>query len=605
MNRSLRTVLGIGLPMLTILAFFVLLTFSLLRLSAIENSMRLEAPHNMLWVISQAQVAGLRLSKTAAERALDLDNAEELQRRHNVFLSRLHLLEQGPQWREMAALGLADELDELRQQLPALQAAIAALQPHDRQRAAAIDTLLDPFNRLLGRAANKAMVAEWEYVGGRMDEARGQLWQIIISLVGILLAGVALSTHFLLAKRNAHQRARLLQQEKAFSELVISSSNDSIVAVDRHGLCTVWNRAAEHLFQQPAAAVIGRRLDHVSGFFDVRAIQQAIRQALQGNTAILLEQPFFPAADAAPHYLGMRYFPLRNDGRIIGAILLIFDVTEWRAAQQEIAMHRDHLQELVQARTQELDAALERERAAAELYRNFGAMISHQFRTPLAIVDSALQRLARRSEKMSAAEIRARSAKSRDAIKRLTLLIESTLDAARLDAGQIKSRSQICDLGQLAASVCGQQRRAAHGATINLALPATEAPSAYCDPAHAEHILNNLVSNAVKYSSADAPITVSIRCDDDHTECAVTNQATLADDGEPDALFERYYRGDNARGHTGIGIGLYMARALARLQDGEIELHTDHAANTVTFTLRLPRRAAQADSAPPSLLEPA
>src|SRR5690606_8663373 len=106
-----------------------------------------------------------------------------------------------------------------------------------------------------------------------------------------------------------------------------------------------------------------------------------------------------------PLYVDIRCFSLRDGARIIGAILLVSDVTERRAAQKEIADHRDHLEQLVEARTQELDAALTRERATAELYQNFGTMISHQFRTPLAIVDSTLHRLMRRRDKLTPEEV--------------------------------------------------------------------------------------------------------------------------------------------------------------------------------------------------------
>src|SRR3546814_9447280 len=97
------------------------------------------------------------------------------------------------------------------------------------------------------------------------------------------------------------------------------------------------------------------------------------------------------------------------------------------------------------------------------------------------------------------------------------------------------------------------------------------APIVNCDPIHVEHILNNLLANAIKYSDEGGPVRVAVRCTDDEVQCAVTNHGVLSDLGEggPEALFGRYFRGNNAKGHTGIGIGLYMARALARLQGGE------------------------------------
>ncbi len=589
--RPLQPLFGVGLPLFVIVAFFVLLTYSLSHLFAIQARMRLEAPHNMLWVISRAQVASLRLMNVVSDRVTGQADADALQRQYNIFLSRLYLLGQGPQRRQIEAFGIADSLDRLAQDLPKLKARIVALQQQsDSANAREIERHLAPYVATLGQAATKAMVAEWDDLGGKLDDAREELWRIIGSLAGILLAGIALIIHALLAIRHAHERTRLLNQEKAFSQLLIGSSGENIIAVDLDRRCTVWNLAAEHLFQCSVDKAQGHPLGDVSSFFEVDGVKRTINKALEGHAAELLDQPFFRDPDGEAHYVDLRCFALYDRDRIIGAMLLIFDVTERRTAQREIAMHRDHLEELVQARTQELDAALERERATAELYLNFGAMVSHQFRTPLAIVDSSLQRMIRRGEKLSLAEVRERCDRAREAIKRMTRLIESTLDAGRLDAGQVEVHNQLCDLTLLATGICEQQRATTSDRPIELTLPDSAVPFVNCDPTHVEHILNNLLANAIKYSDAGSAVRVDVRCTEDWVECAVINQGTLAclDVGGPDVLFTRYFRGANAKGHTGIGIGLYMARALAHLQDGDVRLEQGREGD-IAFVLCLPR----------------
>ncbi|HHY03417.1 MAG TPA: HAMP domain-containing histidine kinase, partial [Paracoccus sp.] len=286
-------------------------------------------------------------------------------------------------------------------------------------------------------------------------------------------------------------------------------------------------------------------------------------------------------------------FSLRDGPRIIGAILLISDVTARRDAQKEIADHRDHLEQLVEARTRELDAALTRERATAELYRNFGTMISHQFRTPLAIIDSALHRLMRRRDLLTPDEVLERGSNARQAIARLTRLVESTLDAARLDAGQIEVRSQPCDLRKIIAQIYSDQA----GERELLVQPCNDEPvMACCDPVHVENILTNLVTNAVKYSPAGTPVIIELAGVGAQIECVVTNQGTLENSGERNRLFERYFRGSNAEGRPGIGVGLYMARMLARLQGGDVLLRNSDP-GTIRLALRLPRAGHRADDA--------
>lgn len=584
MNRSMRTLVGVILPALTIAVFIVLLAFSLLRLSGIERDMRIEASQNMLWVISRAHVASLQLSEAAARHTADETGRSALALRYNVFLSRVTLLDDGPQRRQMEFLGFADALDNFRRDMPELDALVTGRDRVDVQR---VDALLEPYNDMLGQAANKAMITEWDSLGGRLGSSRTQLWQIIVSLLGIALAGAVLLIHFIMAIRDARERTRLLNKEKAFSQLLIGSSGEGIVAVDLDRRCTVWNDAAGRLFDLPANTIIGRTLSDVSGFFQIDRIARAIDESLGGRPAALFDQPFFPSGQTEPRYVDLHCFSLRDGACIIGSILLVSDVTERRAAQQEITDHRDHLEQLVQARTQELDAALKRERATAELYRNFGAMISHQFRTPLAVVDSALQRLMRRSDRLSPAEVLERGGKARQAIARLIKLVESTLDAARLDAGQIEIASQPCDLGLLAREVCSRQAEQSSERRITVTLPQGRSAIAHCDPVHAENILINLLSNAVKYSPAGSAITVTVKTTENGVECAVRNQGALASPAEREALFERYFRGSNAEGRPGIGIGLYMAKTLARMQSGDVQL-ADDSVGKITFTLILP-----------------
>lgn len=584
MNRPGRALLGIGLPILTIVVFVLLLAFSLMRLADIERDMRIEATQNMLWVISRAHISSLRLSEAATGQAMGDRDRAGMELRYNVFLSRLALLGDGPQRRRMEQLGFADALDRFHESVPEIGRLISVAGPNELRQ---VPALLEPYDAMLGHAANKAMVAEWDDLGDTLDASRAQLWQIIVSLIGISLAGAVLCGHFVLAIRDARRRARLLDKEKAFSELLIGSSGEGIVAVDNERRCTVWNEAAERLFDQPAAGALGQSLADISGFFEVDSVRRAVCAAFEGRPAALFDQPFFPSRQAAPLYLDLRCFSLREDARIIGAILLVSDVTERREAQKEIADHRDRLEQLVEARTRELDAALTRERATAELYRNFGTMISHQFRTPLAIVDSALQRLMRRRDRLTPEEVLERGSYARHSIARLTGLVESTLDAARLDAGQIEIRSQPCDLAEIVADVCARQREQTPERIISLEIVEGHRTVACCDPFHAENILINLVSNAVKYSPAQTQVTIALADLGEYIECVVANEGELEDEAERAALFERYFRGSNAEGRPGIGVGLYMARALAQLQGGDVQLQPSET-GTVRLALLLP-----------------
>lgn len=125
----------------------------------------------------------------------------------------------------------------------------------------------------------------------------------------------------------------------------------------------------------------------------------------------------------------------------------------------------------------------------------------------------------------------------------------------------------------------------------------------FCDPVQTEHILANLLANAVAYSPPGTPVQLRLRVAGGQLACAISNTGSLHVEGGSERVFERYYRGDNSRGQPGVGIGLYMARSLARLQGGDLTLR-EPVGEQVTFVLTVP--VADAAAPPPlvSGLEP-
>lgn len=436
---KVRQFFGFTLPTLSILAFVGLLVFSLAALLKINDVMRVEAPHNMLWVVSQARASALKLEVTASSYVDGETDKLELKRHHQVFLSRLHLLQQGPQQQEMLAMGYAEKLKDLNLNLPAMDELITELQVGDYSALKQLRQPLKSYSKFLGKVANKAMVVSWDNLGQTLDQARIQLWYILAAMVGILLAGLALIWHLLMAIRSSKFHA------EAF----------------------------------------------------------------------------------------------------------------WR------------------------------EHKNAEMYRNFGAMISHQFRTPLAIIDSSLQRLIRRSAEVTPEEIRQRSNKARQAVARLLQLIESILEAARLEGGQIDSQSNECNVQALVEECCKRAEEGENTGRLVIQKTFTGELIAYCDPVNTEQIIDNLLSNAMKYSPASTPVVVQLQQNKDWVECIVSNQGALGSELKIDNLFKQYVRGKNAEGIKGLGIGLYMAKMLALKQQGDILANEE--SGYVSFCLRLPR----------------
>ncbi|MCB8820884.1 sensor histidine kinase [Microvirga rosea] len=235
---------------------------------------------------------------------------------------------------------------------------------------------------------------------------------------------------------------------------------------------------------------------------------------------------------------------------------------------------------------QALQSALDRERETTGAYRNFVSMVSHQFRTPLAILDSSAQRILRRGQNLTQDELVARVQRIRSATKRLTRLVESVLNAAKLDAGRIELNPASCNFVELVWDICERQRELSSHAEIRFDAPATPV-QVYCDGMLIEQVVINLLSNAVKYSGDTPIVEVKIWMDGSRAYCSVRDWGIGIPADELSKIFERFYRARTATGIAGTGIGLNFAQKIMHLHGGEIQVESYEAGGSL-FTFDLP-----------------
>ncbi|MFC5084667.1 sensor histidine kinase [Microvirga arabica] len=240
-----------------------------------------------------------------------------------------------------------------------------------------------------------------------------------------------------------------------------------------------------------------------------------------------------------------------------------------------------------------LESALERERETTNAYRSFVSMVSHQFRTPLAILDSSAQRILRRGSALTQDELATRVQKIRNAGTRLTRLVDSVLNAAKLDAGTIELNPASYDLTHLVMDICERQREVSSQADIRFDVPDNPV-HVYCDGMLIEQVVVNLLSNAIKYSGTSPVVEIKIWMDGSRAYCSVRVWGIGIPANELPKIFERFYRASTASGIAGTGIGLNLAQRIMHLHGGEIHVESYEAAGSL-FTFDLP--IANADQA--------
>ena len=206
--------------------------------------------------------------------------------------------------------------------------------------------------------------------------------------------------------------------------------------------------------------------------------------------------------------------------------------------------------------------------------RNVSNAIAHDLRTPLAELRSRLEELsvARPDPATTFAQVEAAVAD----VDRVIEIFNALLRLAEIDTGARRSGFVPVDVVKLASDVAEFYQPVAELRGVNLAFESDGAPVVAGDPLLLSQALSNLIENALKYGTRDDTIAIAARRADDMIEIAVSDHGPGIPDGEKEKVTERFYRGDASRGTPGIGLGLSLVAAVARLHGGRLEL-TDNA----------------------------
>jgi two-component system OmpR family sensor kinase len=235
-----------------------------------------------------------------------------------------------------------------------------------------------------------------------------------------------------------------------------------------------------------------------------------------------------------------------------------------------------------------LEEALEHERRLTAQQRDFVSMTSHEFLTPLTVIDGHAQRLVKMSDRLDSADITERGASIRSAVQRITDIMDSLLEASRVLDGQAVFHPTEVDPGALLRDACQVHRDATRGVVISedfSPLPAT----IHGDPKLLFHAFSNLISNAIKYSPPGNPIEVVARQEAAWLAVQVRDCGIGIPARDREHLFERYFRGSNATGIAGTGVGLHLVSMVVALHDGEVFVESVEGVGS-RFTVRLPLR---------------
>jgi signal transduction histidine kinase len=230
--------------------------------------------------------------------------------------------------------------------------------------------------------------------------------------------------------------------------------------------------------------------------------------------------------------------------------------------------------------------------------RNVSNSIAHDLRTPLAELRSRLEELSliRPSTDETYAEI---DGAVMD-VDRVIRIFDALLRLAEIDAGMRRSGFVSVDAADLAANAVEFYEPAAELKCIDLKFRSDGSVPVSGDPVLLAQALSNLIDNALKYAPQNGSIEVAVtKRDDGHADISVADNGPGIDDAEKIKVVERFYRGDASRGTPGVGLGLSLVQAVAKLHGSPLELRDQTPGLKVVMTLAMETSAGSSETSPP------
>jgi two-component system sensor histidine kinase VicK len=344
----------------------------------------------------------------------------------------------------------------------------------------------------------------------------------------------------------------LNEEEREKLASILSNMSDGVVATDDLGKVIVMNRRAKQMLQIKEKDVAGIDIAELLGMSKEKIGQYVLGDL---NTAMI---DLSIVDEEEPLKVRVTFTPIhRRERGITGTIAVLQDVTE----QEKLEQSR----------------------------REFVANVSHELRTPLTTIKSYLEALddgALDDRQLADRFIGV----TRNETERMIRLVTDLLHLSRLDSRQAILSKEPTDIVDMLEEVADrfsfqlQQREIAIAIHVEEGIPAVR-----MDPDQIDQVLDNLMSNAIKYTPEGGSIEIAVR----KTENQML-QIAIKDDGigipkkDLERIFERFYRVDKARSRSmgGTGLGLSIAREIVKAHGGAIELESEMTRGTkVSFTL--------------------
>lgn len=296
------------------------------------------------------------------------------------------------------------------------------------------------------------------------------------------------------------------------------------------------------------------------------------------------------------------YIPIRDKKeRITSVCFIIVDMTEIRRVNKSLIDLNRSLEDRVSERTKELKEevlqriitedklriALEKEKELNELKSKFITLVSHEFRTPMTTISMSTQMLEEYGEGYGKAERDKHYNRIKDATLSLNKLMEGVLSISKSESSSVALQPALFNLKDFMENLIIKFEITYPNYKFFLIFPERDNNILKLDSNLLTHILENLLSNSVKYSPINSPIFLEVIFMDNFIEFIVRDNGVGIPFEDQAKIFESFYRGSNVGNISGTGLGLNIVRNFVELHKGIVHF-TSSPGNGTIFYIKLP-----------------
>ncbi|MHB9132689.1 MAG: sensor histidine kinase [Armatimonadota bacterium] len=353
------------------------------------------------------------------------------------------------------------------------------------------------------------------------------------------------------AQREQTTILRQAQSELALCGNLVRYVPGAIVVVDREYRFTLANEMYTRLHQLREEEIVGKTVAEVIGEEHYRMAAPQLDRVFQGETIIFDTWYTYPDHD---RYMHVFYFPVREAGQVRWAGIILIDITE---------LHQLEEQE-----------------------RRLINTVAHDLRAPATIITGQLEFLLELLSPQASSELAQASIDAlQRALHRMSQMIDDLTEVSHLESGEIPLQRKPVTLATWLPQFLRQNQQVLATERMQLDLP-ENLPPVSADPHRLTRILLNLLENAQKYSQPTTPIYISAYQQDREVVIAVADQGQGIRPEDMPKIFDRFYRASHQRKGVGIGLGLYITKALVEAHGGRIWVESELGkGSTFSFTL--------------------